>query len=183
MLQDPILTEAPADEDLALAVLLLAERTPEQLGAALIRVYRSRLPALEDVVDPGAGPQRREKLGSPDAPRKPPKAPRAAFTGEAAWFQLNIGRTKNADPKWLLPMLCRKGDITKQAIGIIRIFEKETAFEVAAGVAAQFAANMKRPGGDNFQIGRLSNRSERAVAEERPKSNRQKRRVKAEKPS
>ncbi len=159
---------------------MLAERTPEQLGAALIRVYRSRLPALEDVVDPGAGPQRREKPGSQGAPGKAPKPPRTGFTGEAAWFQLNIGRTKNADPKWLLPMLCRKGNITKQDIGVIRIFENETEFEVAAGVAAQFATNMKRPGGDNFQIGRLSNRSERAVTEERPKSNKQKRRVKAE---
>jgi len=37
-------------------------------------------------------------------------------------------------------MLCRKGDITKQDIGVIRIFDKETQFEVSEAAAARFAA-------------------------------------------
>ncbi|TAL83401.1 MAG: DEAD/DEAH box helicase, partial [Beijerinckiaceae bacterium] len=74
LLQDPILTEPPAEDDFAMARLLLAERTPEQLGAALIRVYRSRLPALEDVTDPGNGPERRETRGSKSSSAKNPSA-------------------------------------------------------------------------------------------------------------
>jgi len=175
LLQDPILTEAPAEEDFELARLLLAERTPEQLGAALIRVYRSRLPALEDVSDPGNGPDRRDTRGAPGVPAKSQKAggkaPRAAFTGEAAWFRLDIGRSKNADPKWLLPMLCRKGNITKQDIGVIRIFENETKFEIAEPVAAQFAINMKRPGGDSIRLERLSGGLDQMSAEAPPKGN------------
>ena len=178
LLQDPILTERPTEEDFEMARLLLAERTPEQLGAALIRVYRSRLPALEDVIDPGNGPERRETRGSQSLQAKGPKAPRAGILGGAAWFRLNIGRTKNADPKWLLPMLCRKGNITKQDIGVIRIFEHETKFEVAEPAAAQFAVNMRRPGGDNICVERLSDSSEQVTSDELPKRCKPKRRAK-----
>ncbi len=158
LLQDPLLTEAPVEEDVEMARLLLAERTPEELGAALVRVYRSRLPALEEVTDPGNGPERREARGSQvknPAGAKPGKGPRAELSSAAVLFKLNIGRTKNADPKWLLPMLCRKGNITKQDIGVIRIFDHETKIEIAETVAAQFALNMRRPGGDNIQIEQL----------------------------
>ncbi|HEY5226659.1 MAG TPA: DEAD/DEAH box helicase, partial [Methylovirgula sp.] len=210
LLQDPILMEPPAEEDLALAKLLLAERTPEQLGAALIRVYRSRLPALEDVIDPGNAPERRETRGSKNAyadtafPKsssgksssgkstlgksssgkgpsaKSAKGPHAGFSGDSAWFQLNIGRTKNADPKWILPMLCRKGKIAKQDIGVIRIFDDETRVEIAESVAAQFAINMRRPGGDNVRVERLSDDSEPMTSEILVKSPKPKHRAKAE---
>ncbi len=185
LLQDPILTEPPTEEDFALARVLLAERTPEELGAALIRVYRSRLPALEDVVDPGNGPERRDTRGSKSSSAKSssekgPKAPRAGFAGEATWFQLNIGRSKNADPKWLLPMLCRKGKITKQDIGVIRILEHETRVEIAEPVAAQFAVNMRRQGGDNIRVERLSDNAEPAIYEMPAKGSKPKYHAKAE---
>jgi ATP-dependent RNA helicase DeaD len=181
LLEDPILTEPPAEEDFELARLLLAERTPEQLGAALVRLYRSHLPALENVVDPGNSQERPERRGSQNLPAaKISEAPRAAFPGSAEWFRLDIGRKKNADPKWLLPMLCRKGNIKKRDIGVIRIFEHETKFEVAEPVAAQFAVNMRRPGGDNINVERMSERSERVNVEVPAKGFKPKRNVKAE---
>ena len=106
MLQDPLLTETPSEEDFRMARLLLAERAPEQLGAALVRLYRSRFPAIEQVVDPGDAPERDMRhprsptAHTRDAPGK--RSPAASLTGETAWFRLNIGRKKNADPKWLL---------------------------------------------------------------------------------
>lgn len=186
LLREPFLTEPPVEEDFEMARLLLAERTPEQLGAALVRIYRSRLPALEDVVDPGNGPERRETRGArSSAAERSPTAPRAraALPGGAAWFRLDIGRKKNADPKWLLPMLCRKGNITKQDIGVIRIFEHETKFEVAEPVAAQFAVNMRRPGGDKILVERLSDHSERANFDAPATASKPKRRTKTERDS
>ncbi len=180
LLLDPIVTEPPSEEDFEMARMLLAERTPEQLGAALVRVYRSRLPVPEDVSDPGNGPEPRGTRGSQNAPAKAQKTSRASFPGGVAWFQLDIGRTKNADPKWLLPMLCRRGNITKQDIGVIRILEHETKFEVSESVAAQFAINMGRPGGDNFRIERLSNSSAQVKSEAPAKGTKPKRRAKAE---
>ena len=161
LLQDPLLTEEPSPEELELARLLLAERAPEQLAAALVKLYRSRLPALEEVEDPGTGPSPREKAGRGSRePREKtgrvPKTAAARFPEGAAWFRLDIGRAKNADPKWLLPMLCRKGDITKQDIGVIRIFDKETQFEVSEAAAARFAANMRRPGGEPVRVERMN---------------------------
>jgi ATP-dependent RNA helicase DeaD len=55
-----------------------------------------------------------------------------------AWFSLNIGRQAKADPKWLVPLICRAGEVTKRDIGAIRIFDRETKFEIRADMAAAF---------------------------------------------
>ncbi|THJ19735.1 MAG: DEAD/DEAH box helicase [Nitrospira sp. CG24D] len=41
------------DEDRALAARLLAERTPEEIAAALVRAHRARMPAAEELIDAG----------------------------------------------------------------------------------------------------------------------------------
>jgi len=103
LLHDPLLTEAPSTTRSKMARLLLAERSAEQLGAALVKLYRSRLPAIEDVVDPGVGPELREP-GTPRAPAPTnPEDLRRALSRGGGVFRLDIGRKKNADPKWLLP--------------------------------------------------------------------------------
>ncbi len=51
------------------------------------------------------------------------------------WFTLSIGRNRRADPKWLLPLICKAGDVTKRDIGSIKIFDTETRFEIAADKA------------------------------------------------
>ena len=159
LLADPLLNEAPVGEELEMARLLLAERAPEQIAAALARLYRARLPAPEEVEDPGEAAYRREK------PERRKGGERAASPG-MAWFRVDVGRTKNADPKWLLPMLCRKGGVGKEQIGAIRIFDRETQFEVAEAAADQFAANVRRPGGEPVRVERLARGPERRAAPE-----------------
>jgi ATP-dependent RNA helicase DeaD len=56
------------------------------------------------------------------------------------WFRLNVGRERNADPKWLLPEICRQGEVTKKDVGAIRVFETETLFQVAPDVLERFSA-------------------------------------------
>jgi ATP-dependent RNA helicase DeaD len=56
----------------------------------------------------------------------------------AAWFRMPIGRQNNADPKWLIPLICRLGHVTKKDIGQIRIFDRETKFEISPGAEARF---------------------------------------------
>ena len=60
-----------------------------------------------------------------------------------AWFRLNIGRSKNADPKWLIPLICRLGHVTKKDIGSIRIFDRETKFEITREAEAKFLEAVK----------------------------------------
>ena len=144
LLNDPILTEPAAEEDLALAKALLAGRTAEEIAAALIRVHRSRLPAPEDLFDgtpPPAtrGPEPARKSFKPRDQAGP--GPEKSFsTGPMAWFRMGVGRQKNADPKWLIPLICRLGHITKKDIGAIRIFDRETKFEITLEAAPRFKA-------------------------------------------
>ncbi|OIM89453.1 DEAD/DEAH box helicase, partial [Bradyrhizobium elkanii] len=55
LLQDAVFSEEATSDDLALAQALLAERSPEAIASALARLYRARLPAPEDILDPGEG--------------------------------------------------------------------------------------------------------------------------------
>jgi ATP-dependent RNA helicase DeaD len=130
LMADPLLTEEGSEEDLALAQALMAGRKPEEIASALVRLYRQRLPSPEEVSDPGFAPPRRE-------PRE--RGPERRDGREGAWFRLNIGRNNNADPKWLLPMLCRRGNVSRSDIGAIRIFERETKVEISPDAAARFA--------------------------------------------
>jgi ATP-dependent RNA helicase DeaD len=124
------------DEDRELGARLLTERSPEDIAAALVRAHRASMPAPEDLVD--GGPQN-------TAPSRT-EGPREGFD-DTVWFHMNIGRRHNADPRWLLPLICRRGHITKSEIGAIRIQPTETAFEIPRGVAARFAASVKRTAG------------------------------------
>lgn len=58
---------------------------------------------------------------------------------EGTWFRVALGRKQNADPRWLVPLICKAGGVSKQEIGAIRIFERETKFEIAAHAASAFA--------------------------------------------
>ena len=59
-------------------------------------------------------------------------------------FRIAIGRQKNADPRWLLPLICRAGHVTKKEIGAIRIFDRDSKFEVAKEHASRFAAAIRK---------------------------------------
>ena len=139
MMTDPILT-APADEEnLALGRALLETQSAEQVAAALMRLYRQKLPPPEDVYDDDRM-KRQQETGKND--RGQADAPYQDFArdGEMTWFRINIGRDKNADPKWLLPTICRVGHVTKRDIGSIKIFDRETKFEITKDAEAKFRA-------------------------------------------
>jgi len=152
MLSDPLFAEPPAEEDVALAETLLAGKSPEELAALLARVYRTRLPAPEEVSDPGEGRAPRGER----PPYDPMDPERIAAMGPAVWFRLNLGRRDNADPRRLLPMLTRRGGVDRQEIGAIRIFDSETKFEVRGNAAARFADAFARNGSPEIQIEALT---------------------------
>jgi ATP-dependent RNA helicase DeaD len=90
------------DEDHELARQLLEKLGPEAIAAALVKSLRKDLPAPEDVLDPGQRPERGADAGV-----------RPGFEG-ASWFRLNAGRRHNADPRWLLPLICRYGHVGRR---------------------------------------------------------------------
>ena len=168
MLHDPVLTEETTSDDLVLARALLAQRSPEDIAAALARLYRARLPSPEDILDPGQHSARsRDDRGRDKGARTPrdndrsdesrskPRKPSArhGMSEGGVWFSAAIGRRKNAEARWLLPMICRRGGIEKQDVGTIRVLDTTTEFEISARAAASFAAKVRRPDKeDNIRI-------------------------------
>ena len=126
------------EEDRTLAERLMAEKTPEEIAAALIQAHRARMPQPEELL-------------ASDMP--PPKGPREGFEG-SAWFRLNVGRRQNADARWILPLLCRRGHVSRTDIGAIRLAANETFFEIAGPMAARFMDAVGRTAeeGDDVEI-------------------------------
>lgn len=144
LLESPLLQEPPSDEDLALGRKLLEGRAPEALAAAFARLYRSGLPEPEEVFDDrGNEPSLRERPPRDRPQHERPKRAMAA-EGSGAWFRMPVGRQDRADPKWLIPLICRRGHVTKRDIGEIRIFGRETRFEIAAGVEGRFREALRQ---------------------------------------
>jgi ATP-dependent RNA helicase DeaD len=139
LLEGPLLQDAPVDDDLALGRRLLEGSAPEVVAAALVRLYRSRLPEPEDVFDDDRGPEPapREQLRR-ERPGRPPSE-----DGAVVWFRMPVGRDQRADPKWLIPLICRRGHVTKRDIGEIRISSRDTSFAIAAEVAGRFRDALK----------------------------------------
>jgi ATP-dependent RNA helicase DeaD len=135
LMEVPVETD---DEDRALADRLLLERSPQDIAAALVRMHRSKMPAVEELLD-NSGPAPRPVRDD---------GPRPGFE-ETVWFRMDVGRRMNADPRWLLPLICRRGHVTKNEIGAIRIGPDETMFEIPRGLAHKFADALHRTEGED----------------------------------
>jgi ATP-dependent RNA helicase DeaD len=175
LLRDDVFTAEATPEDQALAQALLAERSAQEIAIALARLYRARLPSPEDIVDPGedrvrSRAERARERADREAERgsKPGKSPaRHRMAGDSVWFTAAIGRRKNAEARWLLPMLCRRGSIKKEDVGTIRILDTVTEFEIAARVARRFATRIRRPDKeDSIRIEALAGPPPREAARE-----------------
>jgi ATP-dependent RNA helicase DeaD len=120
------------DDDRELAKHLVERLTPEAMAAALIQSLRTDMPSPEDILAAG----RADNRGSDGRPRP-------GFEG-ASWFRVNAGRRHNADPRWLLPLICRYGHVTRTEIGAIRIAASESYFEVSERAAPGFVKALRR---------------------------------------
>jgi ATP-dependent RNA helicase DeaD len=176
LLQDPVLTEMPADEDYALADTLLEKHGVREIAAALSKVLRAKLPPPEEIEEeapyqgrPDRRPEHKHADRKHERPRhegrhdrpahegprsdgpRPDRKPRPRGEGDGprpsrnnempngVWFRVNVGRERNADPKWLLPEICRQGEITKKEVGAIRVEDTQTLIQIDASVAEAFA--------------------------------------------
>ncbi|MCL9997886.1 MAG: DEAD/DEAH box helicase [Erythrobacter sp.] len=148
------------EADRELAQRLLAERSPEDIAAMLVHAHRARMPEPEEIVANSREAQKeRHRPGFEDT----------------VWFRMEIGRSDGADPRWLLPLICRRGHVTRGEIGAIRIGQAETYFQIPRALADKYAATAARTGegeGDEESV-----RIERSDAgpREAARSNRQRR--------
>jgi ATP-dependent RNA helicase DeaD len=145
-----------ASEDLDLGDLEIGKRvlervSPEALAARLVGLLRKNLPDPEDlpltdvavvaVARDDMNPRRFDRASAP--PRR--FRDEGGDRGDSLWFSLNVGRSRDADPKWIIPVLCKRGGITKADIGAIRILDHETRVEILGTAGPRFAEQARRP--------------------------------------
>ena len=154
ILEAAIATPLPDETEAEFVAELLARMTPEQLAAAYLRQQIETRPVPEDISEtavpaPKGKLRERGKDREPGATGATPKRERTDMTG-STWFTLSIGRKDRADPKWILPLICRAGGITRDDVGSIKILEDETRFEISAQKAGDYAEKIARDGsGEN----------------------------------
>ncbi|MDP5218664.1 DEAD/DEAH box helicase [Ruegeria sp. 2205SS24-7] len=113
--------QMPVEEsDQDMVTTLTQAFTAQQIAAAYLRLYRERHSAPEELSDIGEAPK-----------------PRAPF-GPSVWFSLDGGRDAGAEPRRLLPMLCKRGKISREDVGAIRIQPKESLIEMREGAVQGF---------------------------------------------
>jgi ATP-dependent RNA helicase DeaD len=146
--------EAGADLDSVQQIAALADRLrailPERVLVPLLLAREvDRLPAalaLEPVsIEPrraGPAPAPRAR-GAGSTPRHgqdgDPERPRERAFGSAVIFRVNLGADARAEPGWLLPLICRRGGITRREVGAIRVGPRSSTFEIATAAANDFA--------------------------------------------
>ncbi|HEY4012206.1 MAG TPA: DEAD/DEAH box helicase [Polyangiaceae bacterium] len=102
-----------------------------------------------DVRSPPAAPR------GPDArPRVPTGGSRKAPAGGAGWvtFRVTWGSRQGADPRRLLAMSCRRGDIRGEDVGAIRVESAYSLVDVARGAADTFEKGAARPDKRNPEV-------------------------------
>ncbi|MEC7399451.1 MAG: DEAD/DEAH box helicase, partial [Pseudomonadota bacterium] len=144
-LLQPIDDASVEDADRELADTLLNERSPRDIALLLAQAYRAKLPEPEEF-----------SAQTVDAHRAAQKEKHRAGFEDTVWFRLDVGRRRNADPRWILPILCRRGGITRNEIGAIRIGPNETYFQVPRTVADSFAKTAAQTAGQDEKGGELT---------------------------
>lgn len=135
ILADPALDAAPSEEEADMVRELLAAYGSERIAAAWLRQQLASRPAAEELSEgppPAFDPSRGER-------------PDKRFA-DGVWFTISVGRKHRAEPRWLLPLICKAGHVTKREIGSIRILETESRFEIVADKAEDFVKAVKQHG-------------------------------------
>ena len=68
-----------------------------------------------------------------------PPISHAEFSRDAVVFRVNLGAESRAEPGWLLPLICRRGGVTRREVGAIRVGPTYSEFEIAGEAAKDFA--------------------------------------------
>ena len=120
MFADPAWDTPVGESEETVVTRLVAEKTPEQIAAAYLRMFREQHTAPEELSDPGAKPEKREEFGP------------------SVWFAVSGGRDADAEPRRVLPMVCGAGDLSKDDIGAIRIQQDHSLVQIKESSVARF---------------------------------------------
>jgi ATP-dependent RNA helicase DeaD len=125
-----------------LAERLLAEHSPAELVACLLKREAERSQGSPKRVRDDAKPAYRERK-----PRKtgPKGQSRQRPQGNFITYQVSWGGQAGADTRKLLAMVCRRGDVSSEVVGAIRVAPKSSTVDIAASEAQRFERAVARP--------------------------------------
>lgn len=135
---DHVAPAAETEQDREAVSALLSTHGPEQVAAAFVQLWRAGRPAPEDLAGRAAAGARSRTGG--------------------VWFSVNLGHGGQAEVRWILPLLCRLGRVSRRDIGRVRVRDGQTQFEVRGGAARGFANAAARHGDGGPRIERLGAR-------------------------
>lgn len=124
LMTDPVWAEDVPEREADLAARLLQGQSARRIAAAFVRLYMKSRTAPEDL----QGTAARE----------------GQDFGPSRWFALSLGRREGAEPRWVLPMLCRTLNLGRSDVGAIRVQEEETYVEVAEAACDGLMKRLKR---------------------------------------
>ena len=115
---------APIDEaEVDIIQRIIKKYSPEAIASAFVRSQMAGKSAPEELSSINtAGP---------------------ADFSNSTWFELSIGHRDNAEPRWLVAMLCRIGNMDKSLIGDIQIHNSTTFIEIASNGVQQLITELK----------------------------------------
>jgi ATP-dependent RNA helicase DeaD len=125
-----------------LAERLLAKHSPAELVACLLKREAERSHGTPRRVRDDAKPGRRER-----EPRKagPKSRSQQRPQGDFITYQVSWGAHAGADTRRLLAMVCRRGDVSSDVVGAIRVAPKSSTVEISSSVAPRFERAVTRP--------------------------------------
>lgn len=127
LLSDPVWQQEITEAERKFVDKLVGLHSAEQIAAAYLRLHNAKVSAPEEL-----------SVVAPHSPERE-RTPRSQEPfGPSVWFSISIGRSKNAEPRWLLPMLCRVGNISSKVIGAIRIQQDVSYVEILAASSERF---------------------------------------------
>lgn len=132
LLADPVWSQEVTAAETAIANKLIEAHGAEKIAAAVLRLYSSKQSAPEELAP----------SGSAGAPR-----PRSEF-GPSVWFSVAGGQKIGAEPRRLLPMLCKAGNLSKGDVGAIRVQQDESFVELRAACVDKFLKSI----GPNMRV-------------------------------
>ncbi len=127
LLSNPVWEEEISGDEQDFVGKLVDRYSAEQIAAAYLRLHNAKVSAPEEL-----------SAAAPHAPERDRKPRSSEPFGPSVWFSISIGRSKNAEPRWLLPMLCRVGSISSKMIGAIRIQQDLSFVEISAASVDRF---------------------------------------------
>lgn len=125
-----------------LAERLLAEHSPEEVVAWLLKRETVRSHGTPRRVRDDAKPARGDRKPHKAGPRS---HSRQRAQGDFITYQVSWGAHGGADTRRLLAMVCRRGDVSSDVVGAIRVAPKSSTVDIASSIAQRFERAVARP--------------------------------------